>query len=87
MDESQARILIADQLGVAPATVVDATPLTELGADPLDVVALVLQLERAFGVRVSDTQAEGCRTVGDLLEAVRSGRPLSRVAFAVPMQA
>jgi acyl carrier protein len=80
VNESQARRLISDQLGVPLASAVETAALHELGADPLDVVALVLSLERTFGVRISDAQAESCRTVGDLLEAVRTGRPLAAAA-------
>ncbi|QAY77236.1 phosphopantetheine-binding protein [Sphingosinicella sp. BN140058] len=71
MDETLARTIIADHLGVAPAMVVDAAALADLGADPLDVLALVLRLERAFGVRISDEQVEGCRTVAQVLQSLR----------------
>jgi acyl carrier protein len=70
LDETLARAHIADHLGVAPAVVVDAAALGDLGADPLDVLALVLRLEKAFGVRISDEQAEGCRTVADVLQVL-----------------
>ena len=71
LDETLARSLIADHLGVAPAMVVDEAALADLGADPLDVLALVLRLEKAFGVRISDEQVEGCRTVAEILQALR----------------
>jgi acyl carrier protein len=71
VDETEARAVIADHLGVPPAMVVDAAALAELGADPRDVVALVLRLERCFGIRITDAQAERCLTVRDLLDAVR----------------
>ena len=71
LDETLARALIADHLGVAPAMVVDAAALADLGADPLDVLALVLRLEKAFGIGISDAQAESCRTVADLLQVLR----------------
>ena len=75
MDEIRARRLIADQLGLPPASVVGAAQLDALGADPLDVLALVGLLERTFGVRIGDAQAEACRTVRDLLDAVRTAPP------------
>ena len=71
LDETLARALIADHLGVTPAMVVDAAALVDLGADPLDVLALVLRLEKAFGIGISDAQAESCRTVADLLQVLR----------------
>ncbi|TFI60065.1 hypothetical protein E2493_02125 [Sphingomonas parva] len=78
VDESLARRLIADQLGLSSGSVVASATLGDLGADPLDVVALVLALEKAFGVRIDEAEADTCRTVGDLLDAVRTARPLRR---------
>jgi len=70
LDESRARFLIAEHLGVAPGLVVEPATLADLGADPLDVLALVLKLEKAFGVRITDAQADACVTVGDVLGAL-----------------
>ena len=79
MDELAIRNLIADHLGVSPALAVDDRALADLGADALDVWALVLALEKAYGVSIPDDSAERCRTVGDVLDAVRRA-PRRRVA-------
>ena len=78
MDDAAARQLIADHLGVPRAAVVDSADLADLGADPLDVLALVARLERFFAVRIADPQAESCRTVGEMLTAVDEGWPRRR---------
>ena len=72
MDETQARSLIAEHLGVSPALAGDKVELAELGADPLDVAAVVLRVEKAYGVRISDACGESCRTVGDVVSAVHA---------------
>ena len=82
--EEFARTLIADHLGVSTDLAVDHAALAELGADPLDVVALVLALEKAYAIRIPDEFAEPCRTVGELLEAVRRA-PRRRAAVAPEM--
>ena len=71
MDEIAARSTIADHLGVPLLAVEDDATLSGLGADPLDVIALVLRLEKSFGIRISDEQADGWRTVSDVLAALR----------------
>ena len=63
--------LVADQLGIDVAEVTpDASILDDLGADSLDVVELVLSLEDAFDIEVSDEEVEGMRTIGDIQQYV-----------------
>ena len=76
--DDEARSLIADYLGLPPPAVEDSRDLADLGADPLDILALVARLEKAFGVRIADAQAQACRTVGDLLVALREAGPRQR---------
>jgi acyl carrier protein len=42
----------------------------DLGADSLDAVALVMAIEDRFGIDIPDEDAEGLRTVGQLIEYV-----------------
>ena len=41
-----------------------------LGLDSLDLVELVLQCEREFGILIADEQAMALRTVGDMAACV-----------------
>ena len=57
--------LLVDRLGVTQDDItVDAT-FEELDLDSLDLVEFALGAEEAFGVRISDDEAESLRTVGD----------------------
>ena len=42
----------------------------DLGLDSLDAVEVVIELEQAFNVIIADQQAEGFRTIGDILVLV-----------------
>lgn len=63
--------LISEQLGVDEA---DITPnahfIEDLGADSLDQVELVMALEEAFGLQVSDEDAEKILTVQSAIDYV-----------------
>ena len=66
--EKRVRELIAEQLGVTIEQVVtDANLVSDLGADSLDVVELVMALEDELGVEVPDGDAQKLVTVGAVL--------------------
>lgn len=44
----------------------------ELGLDSVDVVSLVMQIERQFRVRLESTELEAIVTVGNLLDLLQS---------------
>ena len=41
--------------------------MESLGADSLDVVELVMTLEKEFDIDISDEETEQCRTVADVI--------------------
>jgi len=63
--------IISEQLGVDEA---DITPsahfIEDLGADSLDQVELIMALEEAFGLDVSDEDAEKMLTVQSAIDYV-----------------
>ena len=58
--------IIVDKLGVDEAEVVPTANFnTDLGADSLDTVELIMELEKEFGISIPDEAAEKIATVGD----------------------
>ncbi|MBU9712484.1 acyl carrier protein [Evansella tamaricis] len=63
--------IVTDRLGVDVAEVKpEATFKDDLGADSLDVVELVMELEDEFDLEISDEDAEKISTVGDVIEYI-----------------
>jgi len=63
--------LIAEQLGVDESEVTpSASFVDDLGADSLDQVELVMALEEAFDLEISDEDAEAIRTVQDATDYI-----------------
>jgi acyl carrier protein len=60
--------IIADKLAVAPGQVrPEANITTDLGADSLDYVELLLEFERVFGITIPEEEAEQIKTVGQVV--------------------
>jgi len=65
--------VIAEELDVAKEDItMDASILNDLGADSLDVVELIMSLEEAFDIEVSDEKAQSLKTVRDVIEYIES---------------
>lgn len=70
MSDTAARIrtILAEALGFEVQDVTDETSLTDdLGADSLEVMDAILDVERAFGVEVEDADIDRMKTVGDVV--------------------
>lgn len=71
--QEQVTKIIVERLGVDEDKVVPtATFKEDLGADSLDVVELVMELEDEFGQEISDEDAEKIVTVGDAVAFIES---------------
>ncbi len=65
--------LIAEKLGVEPEEVTpEARFIEDLGADSLDIVELIMDLEDEFEMEIPDEEAEKLTTVGDAIHYIQS---------------
>ncbi len=65
--------VVVDRLGVDESEVkLEASFRDDLGADSLDVVELVMELEEEFDMQIDDEDAEKIATVGDAVNFISS---------------
>jgi acyl carrier protein len=68
---SKVKAIIIDKLGVDENEVTEtASFTTDLGADSLDTVELIMEFEKEFGIEIPDDQAEKIATVGDAISYI-----------------
>ena len=68
---------VGDHLAADLSCIFPESELEGLGADSLDSVAIVGDLEVEFGIKIPDTDLPGLKTVGDLVACVvRNGAKL-----------
>jgi len=69
--EQQVKDIICEKLSVKPEQVTPETSfINDLGADSLDTVELVMELEDRFGIQIPDEEAEKIQTVGDAIRYI-----------------
>jgi acyl carrier protein len=65
---SRVKSIIVDKLGVDEGEVnPTASFTTDLGADSLDTVELIMEFEKEFNIAIPDDQAEKINTVGEAI--------------------
>jgi acyl carrier protein len=65
--------IIADQLGLDEEEVsLSSTLSSDLGADSLDMVELILAIEEEFETEISDSDVAGFKNVKDIIDFISS---------------
>lgn len=73
MSETEDRVkkIIAEQLSIDEDKIVsEASFVSDLGADSLDVVELIMALEEQFELEIPDEDAQKLQTVKDAIEFI-----------------
>ncbi len=67
--------IITEKLGVEESQVVPEASFTnDLGADSLDTVELIMELEKEFDLSIPDEEAEKIVTVGDAIAFIENAK-------------
>lgn len=70
--KDEVRATVAEKLGVEIEQVIDSANFqSDLGADSLDIVELIMEFEQKFGIEISDEDAgDNIITVGDAISFI-----------------
>ena len=70
---TKVKAIIVDKLGVDESEVTSNASFTnDLGADSLDTVELIMELEKEFDIQIPDDEAEDIATVEDAIKFVEN---------------
>jgi acyl carrier protein len=65
--------IIAEQLDIAiEQCVPEASFIEDLGADSLDLVEMIMEMEENFNVQISDEELEKILTIQDVIDFLRA---------------
>lgn len=63
--------IIAEQLGISEESInISSDVVKDLGADSIDIVQLLMEMEDEFGVTVTEDDADRLKTVGDIVKII-----------------
>ena len=72
---TKVKAIIVDKLGVDENDVtLEASFTNDLGADSLDTVELIMELEKQFEIQIPDEEAEKIATVGDAVAFIEKAQ-------------
>lgn len=74
MDDIEQKVtkIIAEYLDLKEESFAHHDKFSDLGADSLDAVELIMAVEDAFGVEVTDEEAQSLTTTNAVVELLRS---------------
>lgn len=75
MDELKKKVvaIIVKKLGVEESQVTDTANFTkDLGADSLDTVELIMELENEFNISIEESEAGNIQTVADVVKYIEA---------------
>lgn len=73
MEFEKIRTIISDVLNVSEDEVsLETTFVQDLGADSLDVLQIIMEMETEFGLKIEDEDLSKIITVGDAVEQIKN---------------
>lgn len=73
--ENKVKAIIVDKLGVPELEVtMEANFSSDLNADSLDTVELIMEFEKEFGLSIPDEEAEKISTVKDAVDYIEKAK-------------
>jgi acyl carrier protein len=70
--EKVAKIIVYHLSGHMADVKMDSSLVNDLGADDLDSIEIIMSLEEEYDIEISDEISEGFKTVGDIVDYLRS---------------
>lgn len=70
--ETPIKEIIANHLGLDPTAIETDADLEALGADSLDVISIIMDIERAYDIEIPEEAASKIRTVHDAINHIRN---------------
>lgn len=69
--EEMLKEIIAEKLGISKSKIEKNVTMEDLGADSLDVVEIIMEIEEQLRITIPDEDAEKMRTFQDMIDYIK----------------
>lgn len=67
--------VLEEELGIdAESVTLQSDMVTDIGADSLDIVQLLIRMEKEYGIKFTDEEIKTVKTVGDVVDFIEKNR-------------
>jgi len=66
--------IISEKLNLPSENITEASTFTDLGADSLDIVEIIMKFEENFGIEIKDADAEQIKSIGEAVSLIHKFR-------------
>jgi acyl carrier protein len=75
-DDTFAKVvdIVAEKLGIEKARITKESTMSDLGADSLDLITIVMKFEEQFGIEINDEDAEHMNNIGQVIDYIQARR-------------
>lgn len=65
--------VLVEELGIGEDEVtMESNMVSDIGADSLDIVQLLIRMEKEYGFKFSDDEIKSIKTVGDVVRSIEN---------------
>jgi acyl carrier protein len=65
------RTILSEELGIDASKITEETTFKELGADSLDLLEMIMNLEDEYGVKFDTNRLEELKNVGEVIDYLK----------------
>lgn len=67
--------VLEEELGIdAGSVTLQSDMVTDIGADSLDIVQLLIRMEKEYGIKFTDEEIKTVKTVGDVVDFIEKNK-------------
>lgn len=79
MNKEKLQNILSKQLGIDGSIVTESSDFVkDLGADSLDLVEIVMSVEKTFRIKIEQEEMESCNTVGATLRLIEEKQSVNQ---------
>nr|WP_126071709.1 acyl carrier protein [Candidatus Annandia adelgestsuga] len=69
--ENNVKNIISKKIGIKPKKILNSSSLQDLGADSLDIIEIIIELEEFFKIKIYDHESEKINKIEKIINIIK----------------